>query len=81
MTVSNLKFLPKKNNTYFIDFGKHAFANLEFQYATKKSDSITIRLGEQLENGQINRKPTGTIRYQEIRLAVEPNKNALCLKT
>lgn len=68
------KTFIKKNNAYFIDFGKDAFANLELNYIATKKDSLTIRIGEQLENGQINRKPTGSIRYQEIRVGVEPNK-------
>ncbi len=50
------KVFIKKTNAYFVDFGKDAFANLELNYTTTKKDSLTIRLGEQLENGQINKK-------------------------
>jgi alpha-L-rhamnosidase len=60
-------------NTFFMDFGKDAFASLDLQYAPKKRDTLTIHLGEQLENGRLQRNPTGTIRYQKIRMAVEPN--------
>ena len=65
-------FTKKTNNTYFIDFGKDAFANLELNYKSSKVDTLIIRLGEQLVDNQINRKPEGTIRYQEIRLGVNP---------
>jgi alpha-L-rhamnosidase len=68
------------NNAYFIDFGKDAFANLELDYTTKKADTLIIRLGEQLENGQINRKPTGSIRYQEVKLGVQPSQTHYALK-
>ncbi len=57
-------------NSYFIDFGKAAFANLEFNYTTKTNDTLLVRLGEQLDNGTINRKPQGHIRYQEIKVPV-----------
>lgn len=66
-------------NSYFIDFGKDAFANLELNYTPKKADSLTIRIGEQLENGRINRKPTGSIRYQEVKLGVKPNQTKYAL--
>ncbi len=66
-------FKKLSDDTYFIDFGKDAFASLFLQYTPKKPDTLTIHLGEQLEHGRIQRKPEGTIRYQKIRLAVEPN--------
>ena len=72
--INPQNFTRKSNGIYFIDFGKDAFANLKFNYESKKTDTLIIRLGEQLENGQINRKPTGTIRYQEVKLGVNPNQ-------
>lgn len=70
------------NDSYFIDFGKDAFASLTLQYTAKKRDTLTIHLGEQLEQGRIQRNPGGTIRYQKIRLPVEPNttKYSLAIK-
>jgi alpha-L-rhamnosidase len=73
-------FVKKASDTYFIDFGKDAFANIELNYSPKKADTLIIRLGEQLENGQINRKPTGHIRYQEVKLGVQPNQTHYALK-
>lgn len=58
-------------NTYFVDFGKAAFANMEFTYSSRKSEMITVRIGEQLENGQINRKPEGHIRYQNVTVPIK----------
>lgn len=66
-------------NSYFIDFGKDAFANMEIQYVTKKPDSIIVRIGEELADGRINRKPKGTIRYQEVKLGVSPNQTKYML--
>lgn len=62
------------DGTVFIDFGKAAFAALEFDYKTKKSEVLTVRVGEKLLNGRIDQKPGGTIKYQEIKLEVKPGQ-------
>ena len=67
-------------SSYFIDFGKDAFANLELNYTSNKNDTIIVRLGEQLNNERINRKPEGYIRYQEVKLAVQQGKKTYQLK-
>lgn len=72
--VKPVVFTQKSPSTYFIDFGKDAFANIEFHYKATANEVLTIRLGEQLQNGSINTKPTGTIRYQEVKLNVSPDK-------
>ncbi|MEM1122599.1 MAG: family 78 glycoside hydrolase catalytic domain, partial [Bacteroidota bacterium] len=59
---------------YFVDFGKAAFANLELTYHAKKPHTLTVRVGEQLENGQINRHPDGHIRYAKVQISVSPDK-------
>ncbi|HSO85100.1 MAG TPA: family 78 glycoside hydrolase catalytic domain, partial [Draconibacterium sp.] len=66
----------KKNDdgSYFIDFGKDAFGTLEINYSTQKSEKLTIRLGEKLLDGKIDRNPGGTIRYSELKLEVSPGK-------
>lgn len=61
-------------NSYFADFGKAAFAGLEIKYKATKSDTITIRLGETIINGRINMNPGGSIRYCELKLAVNPKQ-------
>lgn len=64
-------FEQKDKGAYFIDFGKAAFANMEIEYTAKRAHTLTVRIGEQLANGQINRDPIGHIRYQEMELPVE----------
>lgn len=65
-----------RGNFYFIDFGKDAFATLDFNYKAKKAHTLTIRIGEQLEGNSINRNPyvKSSIRYQEIKVEVIPGK-------
>lgn len=65
-----------KDGSYFIDFGKAAFATLNINYTTKKPKTLTIRLGEKLLNGAIDRNPGGTIRFQEVLLKVSPEKSS-----
>ncbi|XMO85824.1 alpha-L-rhamnosidase C-terminal domain-containing protein [Algibacter sp. AS12] len=78
-SIKPVKTYKTANDAYLIDFGKDAFANLLFQYETKENDTLIIRIGEQLLDGLINRKPQGTIRYQEIKVPVNPRKHAYIL--
>lgn len=73
-------FRQQATGSYFIDFGKAAFATLELTYrndapAARTSDTLLVRLGEQLDGTRINRSPAGHIRYQEVKLAVQPGKH------
>ncbi|MGD1893744.1 MAG: family 78 glycoside hydrolase catalytic domain [Cyclobacteriaceae bacterium] len=60
--------------SYFADFGKDAFGRLELHYQAPAAATLTVRLGEKLKDGQIDREPGGTLRYQEVQLAVSPDK-------
>lgn len=54
------------NGVWFLDFGRHAFGWLELEIAQPKAgDQIKVRLGETLKDGQIERTPEGSIRYNE----------------
>ena len=65
-----------RGDFYFLDFGKAAFATLEFNYKAKKAHTITVRIGEMLDGKNVNRTPPAksSIRYQEIKVAVTPGK-------
>lgn len=69
------KFQSTGNGTYFIDFGKAAFATLEFDYSSTRKDTLTVRIGEDLKEGRINRNPMGNIRFQEIKVPVTPDQS------
>lgn len=64
------------NSSVFVDFGKAAFGTLELDYTAKEKHTLTIRLGEKLDGKKIDRKPGGTIRFQEVKLEVEPGKTS-----
>ncbi|MCY1719023.1 family 78 glycoside hydrolase catalytic domain [Prolixibacteraceae bacterium Z1-6] len=75
--IEKIKPVDFKKNTdgnYFADFGKDAFGTLTINYSANKQETLTIRLGEKLDNGAIDRKPGGTIRFQEVELEVTPGK-------
>ncbi|WKN41179.1 family 78 glycoside hydrolase catalytic domain [Tunicatimonas pelagia] len=61
-------------NSYFADFGKHAFGKLKLRYQAPAATTLTVRLGEKLKDGQIDREPGGTLRYQEVRAPVSPDQ-------
>ena len=64
--------IKKRGETYFIDFGKAAFATIDFEYYAKTDHTLTFRIGEQLDGKNINQNPPkkSHIRYQEIQVPV-----------
>lgn len=69
--------LEKRGDFYFIDFGKAAFATMDFNYTAKTPHTLTVRVGEMLNDaGNINRTPPekSHIRYQEIKVDVKPGQ-------
>jgi len=66
-----------RGDFYFMDFGKAAFATIDFNYIAKEPHTLTVRIGEMLDdNGNVNRTPPAksNIRYQEIKVNVTPEK-------
>lgn len=57
----------KVNNIYRADFGKDGFGQIKIRLTSnKETDSVIVRIGEIVDaNGNVNRKPTGTIRYAQ----------------
>lgn len=66
----------KRGDFYFIDFGKAAFATIDFDYKAKRPHTLNFRIGEELNGKNINRAPFkgSHIRYQEIQVDVAPGK-------
>lgn len=66
---------------FFIDFGKDAFGTLLFgNIKTSTSDTLIIHLGEKAIGNSVDRNPGGSIRYQKIKLPIEPGKIEYLLK-
>ncbi|QCW99563.1 DUF4976 domain-containing protein [Aggregatimonas sangjinii] len=65
-----------RGDFYFMDFGKAAFATIDFTYEAKTPHTLTFRIGEQLDGENINRTPfeKSHIRYQEIQVPVKPGR-------
>lgn len=56
-------------NGYYIDFGKAAFGRIRINlYAESTNDTVTIHLGEDQQNGHVNRNPQGSIRYSRYQI-------------
>lgn len=57
------------DSTIVIDFGKASFGRLRLQgTATQEKDTVLIHFGEALKDGRVDRRPSGSIRYQCYRL-------------
>lgn len=72
--ISPVSFEKITEDSYFIDFGKAAFGTLEISLKVPEPGALTVHLGEKLLNGRIDRNPGGTIRYQQVRLEVTPDR-------
>jgi len=46
-----------------VDFGRVAFGNLLLVPPSLATNFVTVRIGEALTNGRVNRQPPGTVRY------------------
>ncbi len=71
------KVFEKRGDFYFIDFGKAAFATMNFSYEAKTPHTLTIRVGEMVnDKGNVNRTPPAksNIRYQELKVDVKPGQ-------
>ena len=67
----------KRADIYFMDFGKAAFATMDFTYNAKTAHTLTISVGEMInEDGNVNRTPPAksNIRYQELKVDVKPGQ-------
>ncbi|MDR2038547.1 MAG: family 78 glycoside hydrolase catalytic domain [Bacteroidales bacterium] len=66
---------------YFIDFGKASFGRLRLTLTSfKEMDTVIIHLGEHAKNGQVDRKPGGTIRYAMYRLPLMAGTHTYSVK-
>ena len=74
--IKPVKF-EKRGDFYFIDFGKAAFATMDFTYNAKTPHTLTVRVGEMVDDkGNVNRTPPAksNIRYQELKVDVKPGQ-------
>lgn len=71
------KVFEKRDDVHFIDFGKAAFATMDFTYNTKTEHTLVFHIGEQLDGKGVNRNPPekSHIRYQRIEVPVKPGKS------
>lgn len=68
-------------STSFIDFEKAAFGQLLLTLSSDKdTDSVTVHLGEHAMDGKIDRRPDGTIRYQQYRIGLAKGTHTYRIK-
>jgi alpha-L-rhamnosidase len=59
------------NGDYLLDFGRVAFANLQLIPNAEDQNDITVRFGESMRDGRIDRTPPGTVRYFEVKVTLD----------
>lgn len=65
-----------ENASWFIDFGKAAFAQLRITlFGNSESDTVIIHFGENCKDGKVDRNPGGTIRYSNYAVSLKPGWN------
>lgn len=55
---------PEKG-LFLVDFGKTAFGNISLTAPSGEDLKVTVHFGEDFVAGRINRKPPGSVRYQQ----------------
>lgn len=56
---------------YLLDFGRVAFGNLLLAPEPGSKGELTIRFGEALRDGRIDRNPPGSVRYSEVKASLD----------
>src|SRR5436190_10496223 len=69
----------RDDRVYFVDFGRDAFGQLELRIPSTDDDAgrkVLVRLGEKLADADhLDRKPKGSVRYQETTITIEKGKS------
>ena len=70
----------KSKGHYFVDFGKDAFGTIVLDIQPTKKETIIIHLGEKISKPfQLDDSPEGSIRYQKLKLKVDPGQSKYTL--
>lgn len=59
------------DGTYLLDFGRVAFGNLLLTPEPGSKGELTIRFGEAMRDGRIDRTPPGSVRYSEVKATLD----------
>jgi hypothetical protein len=74
-----IKSLGEKHS--FIDFGKDSFGRLKLTFTSnQETDTVIIRMGEATKDGQVNRDPKYSIRYEEYKLPLMAGTHTYTVK-
>ena len=59
------------DGAYLLDFGRVAFGNLLLAPEPGSEGEVTIRFGEALRDGRIDRNPPGSVSYSEVKATLD----------
>ena len=81
-----VRVVDKPDGTWFLDFGKAAFATLELTIDWKPSEAniteavVQVALGEKSKGTSVDPKPGGGIIYRKVSLKIQPGKKTYTLE-
>jgi predicted amidohydrolase len=76
-----VKISVLEKGRYYIDFEKAAFGRLKLTLTSANgNETVTVRLGERVKNGQVDRAPGGSIRYSAYRLPLMKGTHTYTIK-
>jgi len=73
--------VPERAKETFFDFGKAAFGQIALTVSAEKDGEILVRVGERVRDGAVDRKPAGSTRFWEYRVAVQSGMHEYVIKT
>jgi hypothetical protein len=59
------------NGDYLLDFGRVAFGNLLLKPTPTTKGDVTVRFGEAMRDGRVDRTPPGTVRFSEAKVILD----------
>jgi alpha-L-rhamnosidase len=59
------------DNSYLLDFGRVLFGNLLLDPQPNAKGEITVRFGQALRDGRVDRTPPGTVSYAEVSVTLD----------
>jgi alpha-L-rhamnosidase len=66
-----LSIVKLRDGDYLLDFGRVAFGNLLLAPKPGSKGEVTIRFGEAMRNGRVDRTPPGSVRYSEVKVSLD----------
>lgn len=73
--------VPERAKETFFDFGKAAFGQIALTVSAERDGELLVRVGERVRDGAVDRKPAGSTRFWEYRVALKAGTHEYVIET